>query len=232
MLSEPTKPKIIVICGPTAMGKTGTAITLAEGLNGEIIGADSMQIYQWMDIGTAKPTPDEQARIPHHMIDIADPAEHFDAQTYVRMAREVLEDLFARGATPFVVGGTGLYIKALLHGLFEVGPADVDVRKRLHRQMNTHGSDFLHRRLSRVDPEAAACLHPNDTYRMIRALEVYEITGKNISEYHKTHRFKENPFRVLKIGLQMDREQLFTRINRRVDDMIAAGFLEEVQNLL
>lgn len=232
MLPETIKPKIIVVCGPTAMGKTSTAIALAEGFSGEIIGADSMQIYRWMDIGTAKPTPDEKARIPHHMIDIRDPDEHFDAQDYLRLAREVLVDLFERSVTPFVVGGTGFYIKALVHGLFEVEPADADVRNRLHRQINIHGSAFLHRRLSRVDPEAAEHLHPNDTYRIIRALEIFEITGKKMSAYHRAHRFQDNPFNVLKIGLHMDREQLYMRINHRVDAMIAAGFLEEVQKLL
>ena len=232
MSSEPSKPKIIVVCGPTAMGKTGTAIALAGEFRGEIIGADSMQIYRRMDIGTAKPTPAEQTCIPHHMIDIVDPDEHFDAQTYVRKVHEVLVDICGRGATPFVVGGTGLYIKALVHGLFEIQPAEMAVRSRLHGQMKAYGSGFLHRRLSRVDPAAAQRLHPNDTYRIIRALEVFEITGKKISEYHRAHRFEDNPFQVLKIGLQMDREQLYARINHRVDAMIAAGFLREVEQLL
>lgn len=227
-----TKPNVVVICGPTATGKTSTAIELAETVSGEIVGADSMQVYRYMDIGTAKPTADEQACVPHHMIDIVDPDEHFDARKYAEMAHEIIMELFTRGITPLVVGGTGLYIKALVHGLFEADPADHNIRRRLKEKAEALGTDFLHKRLSRCDPDTASRIHPHDTYRIVRALEVYELTGKTISDHQRTHRFQDRPFRVLKIGLDLDRDLLYDRINLRVDAMIKAGLIDEVKGLL
>jgi tRNA dimethylallyltransferase len=232
MCSIIVKPKVIVICGPTALGKTSVGIELAAAFNGEIIGADSMQIYRYMDIGTAKPTPYEKSCAPHHFIDIVDPDEHFDAKKYSKMAHEKIMELHRQGITPFVVGGTGLYIKALVQGLFKARPADPEVRMRLKQEAEKHGADLLHKRLSNQDPYAAERIHPNDIYRLIRALEIYELTGKTISEYHREHKFKDEPFRVFKIGLQMDRELMYDRINHRVDAMIEAGFLDEVKMLL
>lgn len=232
MCSIIVKSKVIVICGPTALGKTSVGIELATAFNGEIIGADSMQIYRYMDIGTAKPTPYEKSCAPHHLIDIVDPDEHFDAKKYSKMAHEKIMELHGQGIIPFVVGGTGLYIKALVQGLFKVRPADHEVRMRLKQEAEKHGADLLHKRLSNQDPYAAERIHPNDTYRIIRALEIYELTGKTISEYHREHKFKDEPFRVFKIGLQMDRELMYDRINHRVDAMIEAGFLDEVKMLL
>jgi tRNA dimethylallyltransferase len=226
------KPKIIVICGPTALGKTSAAINLARTFNGEIISADSMQIYRYMDIGTAKPTTDEQSRVAHHMIDLVDPDEHFDARQFAEMGHENIMKLCERGLIPFVVGGTGLYIKALVSGLFKAGPSDIHMRNRLKEQARIHGADFLHKRLSRHDPDTAERIHPNDTYRIIRALEVYELTGKTIAAFQQGHGFKHNRFRVLKIGLHIDREVLYDRINHRADAMIGSGFLDEVQGLL
>jgi len=226
------KPKIIVICGPTALGKTSIAIDLAGTFSSEIINADSMQIYRYMDIGTAKPTPDEQSCAAHHMIDLVDPDEHFDARQFAEMAREKIMKLYARGVTPLVVGGTGLYIKALVHGLFKAGQPDTHMRNRLKEQARIYGSDFLHKRLSRHDPDTAERIHPNDTYRIIRALEVYELTGKTIAAFQREHGFKDNRFRVLKIGLHINREVLYDRINHRADAMIDSGFLDEVQGLL
>ncbi len=226
------KPNVIVICGPTALGKTSIAINLARTFNGEIVGADSMQIYRHMNIGTAKPTPDEQSRVFHHMIDIIDPDEPFDARQFAIMAHEKIMDLHARGVSPFVIGGTGLYIKALLHGLFEAMPADSDVRARLKQEAEIHGTDFLHKRLSQQDSATAKRIHPNDTYRILRALEVYELTGKMISELQNEHRFTDKPFRVVKIGLHMDREVIYDRINHRVDAMIDSGLVDEVKRLL
>lgn len=226
------KPNVIVICGPTALGKTSIAIDLARTFNGEIVGADSMQIYRHMNIGTAKPTPDEQSRVPHHMIDIVDPDEPFDARRFAIMAHEKIMDLHARRVSPFVIGGTGLYIKALLHGLFEAMPADPDVRTRLKQEAEIHGTGFLHKRLSQQDSATAKRIHPNDTYRILRALEVYELTGKTISELQSEHSFTDKPFRVLKIGLHMDREIIYDRINRRVDAMIDSGLVDEVKGLL
>jgi tRNA dimethylallyltransferase len=226
------KPKVIIVCGPTGIGKTATAIELAKTFNGEIIGADSMQIYRYMDIGTAKPTPDEQGQVRHHLIDFIDPDEHFDAVQYSHLAREKATRLLDRSKIPLVVGGTGLYIKSFLYGMFQSEPIDSDVRDRLTKEADEHGSDALYRQLSECDPSTAQRLHPNDTYRIIRALETFEATGKPISEYHRTHGFSEQPFDALKIGLNMDRGLLHERINQRVDMMMAAGFVYEVITLL
>jgi tRNA dimethylallyltransferase len=232
MCADNVKPKIIIICGPTALGKTSMAINVAGIFNGEIIGADSMQIYRYMDIGTAKPTTDEQSRVAHHMIDLIDPDEHFDARQFAEMAYEKIIRLYARGVTPFVVGGTGLYIKALVHGLFKAGPSDLHVRERLQEQARIYGADFLHQKLRRYDPDTAERIHPNDSYRIIRALEVHELTGKTITAFQQDHGFKDHRFRVLKIGLHIDREVLYDRINHRVDAMMDSGFLNEVKGLL
>ena len=232
MHTEIDKPNVVVICGPTALGKTAVAIDLAGRFASEIISADSMQVYRYMNIGTAKPTPDEQAQVPHHMIDVVDPDECFDAKQFATMARKKISGLHCLGATPFVVGGTGFYIKALVHGLFGVEITDLQVRSRLKEEVETHGSQKLHKRLQDCDPDSALRIHPNDTYRVIRALEIYELTGAAVSDLHRAHRFKDNPFRVLKIGLYMDRERLYNRIDQRVDDMVKAGLVDEVKMLL
>ncbi len=226
------KSKIIVVCGPTGIGKTSTGIEIAGVFNGEIINADSMQVYRYMDIGTAKPTPDERARVHHHLIDIIDPVESFDAAQFAKLAHKVIIELQGRGITPFVVGGTGLYIKALVHGLFRAKTADKNIRIRLKKEAVVRGTDFLYKRLSECDPDSAERIHPNDTYRIIRALEIYETTEKAISKYHREHKFADSPYKVLKIGLQINREALYDRINRRVDAMIDAEFADEVKGLL
>ena len=232
MNSDKLKPKVIVICGPTGVGKTSVALELAKTFNGEIINADSMQIYRHMDIGTAKPTTSEQALIFHHMINIVNLDDHFDAAKYAKKACQVILKLHEKGITPFVVGGTGLYIKALLHGLFKAGASDPNIRKRLQEEAKLHGTGFLYKRLSQCDPEAAKGLHPNDTFRIIRALEVYKLTDKPISEHQHGHGFVDRPFNAIKIGLEMGREVLYERINQRVDAMIEAGFIDEVKKLL
>jgi tRNA dimethylallyltransferase len=232
MSSATEKPKIIIICGPTGIGKTAVAVDLAQHFSGQIIGADSMQIYKYMDIGTAKPTAEEQNRVVHHMIDIVEPDETFDAARYTGLARAKISELNQENITPFVVGGTGLYIKALLYGLFNAEESDQDVRRRLKEEAAVHGSEYLHVRLDRLDPESARRLHTHDTYRILRALEVVETTGKPISRHHQEHGFLEQPFRFLKIGLNMDRADLYEGINARVDAMISAGFVDEVRNLL
>ncbi|MGD2099871.1 MAG: tRNA (adenosine(37)-N6)-dimethylallyltransferase MiaA [Desulfobacterales bacterium] len=232
MKSTIVKPRIIIICGPTGIGKTTVAIDLAQHFGGQIIGADSMQIYKYMDIGTAKPTAAEQARVVHHMVDIVAPDEPFDAARYAGQVRQIISELCRRHILPFVVGGTGLYIKALLYGLFNDDVADPQIRAKLKAEAETHGTDTLYQRLCRLDPETAERLHPNDTYRILRALEVVAATGKSISRHHRDHGFTEQPFAALKIGLQMERELLYERINQRVDAMFAAGFRDEVKNLL
>lgn len=222
------KPKIIMICGPTGIGKTATAISLASEFNGEIISADSMQIYRHMNIGTAKPTPREMALVPHHMIDIIDPDAPFDAAEYGKRAHRHIQSLYRRRRLPFVVGGTGFYIKALIHGLCEALPSSPEIRARLKGE----APGALHERLFTCDPEAASRIHPNDTFRTIRALEVFEITGKTLSTHQQTHRFANSAFTYLKIGLEMDRKALYERIDLRVDAMMAAGLLAEVHGLL
>jgi tRNA dimethylallyltransferase len=166
------------------------------------------------------------------MIDVIDPNEHFDARQFAKMADEKIMKLYFSGIIPFVVGGTGLYIKALVNGLFKGGRVDIRMRERLQEQARIFGLDFLHQRLHRNDPDTAARIHPNDSYRIIRALEVYELTGKTITEFQREHGFKDNRFRALKIGLHINREVLYDRINHRVDAMIEAGFLNEVKGLL
>jgi tRNA dimethylallyltransferase len=226
------KPDIVVVCGPTGIGKTTAAIRLAEAFSGEIVGADSMQIYQLMEIGTAKPTPEEQARIPHHMIDIISPDAPFDAARYEKMAREIILDLYKLEKLPIVAGGTGFYIKALTQGLFGTAPNDPAIRERLRKEAADVGNDIIFQRLKDCDPATAQKLHPNDTYRILRALEVYEITGKPISSHQANHRFHDRPFRQLTIGLTMPREVLYERIDARVDAMLKEGLLDEVRKLL
>jgi len=226
------KPKIIVICGPTGAGKSALAVTLSQKFKGEIIGADSMQIYRFMDIGTAKPTRIERAAVPHHLIDVISPDEPFDAASFAEMADRVISSMIHRGTLPFVVGGTGLYIKALMHGLFRARPASREILTRLKSESEKFGSDNLHRRLLLCDPKTAAKLHRNDTFRIIRALEIFEETGKPISSFQEKHRFSDRKYRTLKICISMDRKTLYKRINQRVDAMIEKGFLNEVRVLL
>ena len=226
------RPPVLVVCGPTGIGKTAAAIRLAERFHGEIINADSMQVYRHMDIGTAKPTAQEQQRARHHLIDVVDPQEHFDAARFAAMARNAAADLRHHGLLPVLAGGTGLYIKAFLQGLFPAGATDRRTRKALKKEAAAKGSHHLHQRLRRLDPEAAERIHPNDTVRLVRALETALVTGRSLSQHHRRHAFADVPFRSLKIGLTMERKRLYNRIDRRVEAMIAAGLVEEVKGLL
>ena len=226
------KGKIIVICGPTGIGKTGFAVKLARQFNGQIISADSMQIYRQLDIGTAKPTKEEQALALHHMIDIIEPDMDYDANKFSKEGRSKIDQLLEKKILSFVVGGTGFYIKALLQGLFKPVKANLEVRAQLKRELENNGANALHDRLKKCDPKAALALHPNDTYRVARALEIYLVSGQPITKMQKLHGFDENYYQALKIGLQMDRELLYKRINQRVDQMIKHGFLDEVKTLL
>ncbi len=228
----PRKLCVIIISGPTCVGKTEVAITLAEPLGGEIVSADAMQVYRYMDIGTAKPTQEQQARVPHHLIDVVDPDEPFSAARFMTAAEAVIGELHGKGHPAFVVGGTGLYIKALTRGLFRVQEGSGALRERLRAEAKDLGSPVLHQRLQDVDPEAAARIHPHDAYRITRALEIFELTGKPLSEHHSAHGFSDDPYHVLNIGLFLDREMLYQRINQRVDRMLEAGFLKEVKGLL
>lgn len=223
---------VIVLCGPTAVGKTEAAVRLAQRFGGEVVNADSMQVYRYLDIGTAKPTAAERALAPHHLVDVADPDEPFDAARFARLGRAAAADIADRGRLPIVAGGTGLYIKALLYGLAREAPSDPSVRRRLRDAAREAGPAVLHRRLAAVDPDTAARVHPNDAVRIVRALEVWEISGRAISTHHRDHRFGDAPYRTFKIALDLDRETLYARIDRRVERMLAQGLEAEVRGLL
>ncbi|MBF0211552.1 MAG: tRNA (adenosine(37)-N6)-dimethylallyltransferase MiaA, partial [Desulfamplus sp.] len=226
------KKKIVVICGPTGVGKTSFAIELAQRFNGEIVGADSMQIYKFMDIGTAKPDKIERSLAPHHVIDFLEPDKDFDAGKYIEKADEAINDIYSRSKIPIIAGGTGLYIKALIHGLFRDRTADTNIINRLEHEKDEKGSFFLHNRLTLLDPEAAKRIHPNDGFRIVRALEVVEVTGKPISSFQSQHSFCSQRYTPLKIALHIDREKLYQRIEKRVDIMVEQGFVDEVKSLI
>jgi len=224
--------KIIIICGPTGIGKTSFAIKLARRFNGEIVSADSMQIYRHMDIGTAKPDEEEQKLVSHHLIDFLDPGENFDAAMYAKAADRVIKEIFARGKTPFIAGGTGLYIKTLLHGLFRSEPICEKTLSKLNMELEEKGRLYLYQKLEECDPESAKALHPNDSFRVIRALEFFMTNRQKISDYKKKHSFHETRYDFIKIGLYMEREKLYERINKRVDIMLSQGLLKEVATLV
>lgn len=227
-------PKILVIVGPTASGKTRMAVELAQRHNGEVISADSMQIYRTMDIGTAKPTKEEMGGIPHHMIDVADPEEDFSVARYVEMAARCVDDVLERGKLPIVAGGTGLYIDSLLSGrTFAPFSPDSALRGELERELEEKGGQAMLEALAQVDPEAAQRLHPNDHKRIIRALEVYRSTGKTITQHNRETQAIPPRYNALTIGLAFqDRQAMWRRIDQRVDEMAAAGLEDEVRRLL
>jgi tRNA dimethylallyltransferase len=225
------KPKLVIVFGPTAAGKSDLVLKLASRLNAEVINADSQQVYRQMDIGTAKPSKAELAKVPHHLIDVVDPDEEFNVARYRELAMASAEDIQSRGKQVIVSGGTGLYIKALTQGLF-VGPGqDARIRETLNAEAEANGLSSLYQRLERVDSSATSWIHPNDRQRIIRALEVYQLTGKPISEWQKEHAFRESGFATLKIGLDRQRAELYERINQRCDQMIDAGLVHEVKEL-
>lgn len=225
------KEKLVVIIGPTAVGKTDLSLELAEQFNGEIISGDSMQVYRGMDIGTAKAEPHDLARVPHHLIDIISPAEEYSVAIFQESATRLITEINQRGRLPFLVGGTGLYIEAVTHRFqFAQSAQDPELRERLQRLADTEGVEALHARLMAIDPITAQRLHKNDVKRVIRALEIYETTGYKMADYQ--HRAKQSPYDLFMIGLTMDRELLYQRINQRVDQMIEAGLVEEVRGLL
>ena len=227
-------PKILVITGPTASGKTWLAVELAKKYNGEVVSADSMQIYRRMDIGTAKPTSAEMQGIPHHMIDVADPEEDFSVARYVDMASRCVDDVLARGKLPILAGGTGLYVDSLLSGrTFAAFDEGSPLRAELEARYAREGGEALLRELARVDPDSAARLHPNDGKRIVRALEVYSTTGKTITQHNEETRALPPRYDALTLTLDFARrEDLWARIDRRVDEMLARGLAEEVRALL
>lgn len=228
----PTLRHLIIICGPTAVGKTRVSIELAKRFEGEIISADSQQVWRGMNIGTAKANLTERSETTHHLIDIAEPDEHFDAARFVELADKAIEDIASRGKRVFVVGGTGMYLRLLVNGLCEAPPQDPEVRKQLEDEIETTGLQGMHDRLMDIDPESALGIHPNDPTRIVRALEIYELSGTPASEFRKMHGYGEKHYDALKIGLNIEREELYSRINARIDQMIEQGLLDEVKGLL
>lgn len=226
--------RLICICGPTASGKTALSVALAKQLHTEIISADSMQIYRGMDIGTAKPTMEERQGIPHHLLDICEPNEPFSVARYVELADAAAQNILSRGMTPIVVGGTGLYMDALIEcSTFSGDETDLTVRHKYQHMAETQGNLAVHARLAMVDPESAHRLHPNNLKRVIRALEVYEQTGMTIGEFNRQHKRSTPKYTAIKIGVcPAERQTLYDRIDRRVDQMLSDGLLEETQCLL
>jgi tRNA dimethylallyltransferase len=228
----PILPRFVAIVGATASGKSSLAFRLARLFRGQILSADSMQVYRRMDIGTAKPSPLERELVPHHLIDILDPAQDYSAALFREQADPIITRLHQSGIPIFVAGGTGLYLKALSRGLFRGPGANPELRRTLKERAARDGSPALHAELTGLDPAAASRIHPEDLFRIVRALEVYSRTRRPISDLQAAHGFQEKPYDTLKIGLCWEREELYRRIEERVDRMIAAGWVEEVRALL
>jgi len=225
--------KVVVICGPTASGKTDLAIRVAQKANGEIISADSMQVYQYMNIGTAKPTREEMQGIPHHLLDAVKPDEPFNVALFKEKAEEKIRGILSGNKLPIIAGGTGLYINSLVYNIrFSETVCDEAFRAEMNTLAAAQGPKVLHDRLREVDPESADRIHFNNVKRVIRALEVYHFTGKTITQHQKESRLEPAPYRYLVFYLDVDREELYARINKRVDRMIQDGLVDEVRALL
>ena len=230
-MTFPSDKPILIIAGPTAVGKTDASILLAQELDAEIVSADSMQVYRGMDIGTAKPSPEQRSLVYHHLIDVVDPIQPYSVGDYLRDARAAIDGILSGGGTPIVVGGTGMYIRALMRGLFHGPPADTELRARLLQREAAEGEGALYAELSLVDPAAAVKIHPHDLRRTVRALEVYVLKKVPISELQQDHAFGERPYRFRLLFLTRERPELYRRIEERVDWMVAEGLEEEVGRL-
>jgi tRNA dimethylallyltransferase len=226
-----TAPRVIVLSGPTASGKSDVAMALARAFPAEIVNADSMQVYRFLDIGTAKPSPGERAEVPHHLIDVADPDESYNAGRYVVDADRTIPEIVSRGKTPLIVGGTGMYIRALLRGL-DPAPADSAVRADLERRWTEEGGGALHAELARVDPETAARVHPSDRLRVVRALEIATVAGIPAGRLRTAWAAGQGRYRTLFLALWPDREALYRRIDARTEGMFRKGLVNEVRRLL
>lgn len=226
------KRPLIILAGPTAVGKTDLSVRLAKQINASVISADSMQVYRHMDIGSAKITPEEMDGVPHYLVDVLDPEEEFSVVRFQQMAKEAAEEIYARGQIPLVVGGTGFYVQALLYDIdFTENDGDDSFRRELEQTAKEQGSEYLHDLLKERDPKAAEQIHPNNVKRVIRALEFYQQTGKRISEHNEEERGKESPYEFAYFVLTDERSRLYERIDRRVDLMMEQGLLEEVREL-
>ena len=226
------KLPLVIINSPTATGKTKLAIDLALAFGGEIISADSLQVYRHLDIGTAKPSIEERNKVKHHLIDVVDPDEEFNAAVFTEQAHKIIENMARSGKPAFVVGGTGLYIRALLKGIIETPKVDEKIRNYYRQLRDVRGREFLYNLLQQRDKEAAGRINSNDSVRIIRALEVLEQTGESIVAMQKRHSFSASNYNAYKVGLKLERTELKKRIAARTDKMIAAGLLDEVKSLL
>ena len=227
-----TKPKVIVICGPTASGKTALSIELAKKINGEIVSCDSMQIYKDMDIGTAKPTIEEMQGIKHYMLDFVSPDERYSVADYKKQAKQAIREIIEKGKVPIVVGGTGLYVDSLIYEIeYQNIEFDEKYRKQLEERSEKEGLEVLYNEAKKIDPEAIIKISPNDKKRILRILEIYNSTGKNKTEQEKESRKNEVEFDYKVYAISWDREKLYDRINQRVDIMIDQGLIEEVQKI-
>lgn len=232
-MNQTDKPALIVLTGPTAVGKSELSIALAAQIGGEIISADSMQVYRCMDIGSAKIMPEQMGGIPHHLIDVLEPTEEFNVVTFQQMAKDMMDDIYARGHVPIVVGGTGFYIQALLYDIdFTENDEDTVFRSHLEQIAATQGSEVLFERLRSIDPESCEIIHANNVKRVIRAIEFYEKTGIKISEHNKSQRQNVSPYNFAYFVLNDDRDKLYGRIEARVDQMLEQGLTDEVSGLM
>lgn len=226
------KKPLIILAGPTAVGKTALSVELARSIGGEIVSADSMQVYRGMDIGTAKVTEEERCGVPHHLIDILDPKEAFNVCAFSRLAKEAIRKIHEAGNIPILTGGTGFYIQSVLyHVEFQSEASNAALREQLEKEWEKLGAFAMHEKLSAIDPESAALIHPRNRKRVLRAIEFYETTGQTISEHNREQRRRESPYHFLYYVLTMDREALYRRIELRVDRMVREGLIEEVKAL-
>lgn len=231
-MEQTNKRPLVILTGPTAVGKTAASIGLAKAIGGEIISADSMQVYKEMDIGSAKIRPEEMDGVPHHLVDVLDPSEDFNVVLFQQMAKEAMEGIYQRGHIPIVVGGTGFYIQALLYDIdFTENNADTAYREELEALAKTQGAEYLHEMLEKVDPESAEQIHFHNIKRVIRALEYYEQTGEKISAHNEAERAKISPYHFFYYVLNTDRTVLYERIEKRIDEMMEEGLVEEVRQL-
>ncbi len=227
-----SKRPLVIITGPTASGKTALSIELAKQIGGEIISADSMQVYRHMDIGSAKVTKEEMDGVPHHLIDVLEPSEEFNVVRFQEMARKAMEEIYERGKIPIIAGGTGFYIQALLYDIdFTETDENNSIREELEQKARTEGASALHAMLKEIDPESAEAIHENNVKRVIRAIEFYRQTGKKISDHNRQEREKSSPYQFLYYVIDLPRELLYSRIEQRVDQMIEQGLVEEVKAL-
>ena len=231
METSGSKPVLPVICGPTAIGKTALGLKIAQALNGEIVSADSRQVYRMMNIGTAKPTQKELQMVRHHLIDVVWPNENFHAARFIDLAHKAILDIRQRNKMPLVVGGTGLYIRALTKGLIDAPGADVAIREYFHNMAEKEGNYAVHAELESLDPDTADRIHPNDLIRTVRALEVFLQSGRSLSKLQKEHNFKHDAYLTRIIGLTCDREDLYQRIEERCESMFEVGLVEEAEQI-